>query len=775
MNRSFSGSLKRVGRGTRAELVASWPFSVCAANLAIAVVLAAPDDARAQSAPVFPEPALEDVVVTARKRDERLQDTPISISAFTAAQIDQRGLTDVSQVAQTAPGIHFEAQSGIAGNSNSSSIYIRGIGQNDFIPTLEPGVGTYLDGVYIARSIGGTLDLVDVERVEILRGPQGTLFGRNTIGGAVSLTSKPPAEVLGGYVEATVGSYDRQDYRASVEGPIGDRIEAKLTGGYFSRDGDVTRIVDGRDLGNTNKFVGRADIAFQPTDEWDLRLAVDGTSSSDHGPGSELVALNPNGLAVVDYNTFFGGTPGSPSYYDARFLSRPYKTYDGGPSHDTLNLWGVSFTATRTFGDFDLKSITAYRQFRSEFGLDTDVSPLPVSLTLDNDTGKQFSQELQFNGKFFDDRLKLTTGLYYFRELASDTGYVPYSTFSFSTGGKVRNSSYAVFGQGTYQVTDALEFTAGLRYTIERKGYNPQSNILRATPGSILGDPALGFAEPGIFVGQSILPPGFTFHDFYNVSPVGQLAYHWEKDLMTYVSVSQGFKSGGFTQRALYPLPTVPTFGPEKATVYEVGVKTELFDKRLRINADGFYTDYDNVQIVGLSNGAPIYQNAGSATIKGVEAELSVVPVVGLDLSVSLAYTDAAYNQLAAGVVANGVNLGSKFPFTSKWTGSLSASYTFDVGTIATVTPEIDWSYRSTYYLDYVNSPELRQGGYGFGNITANVRPIGYPWELNVGINNFTDRRYKLNGYADQFVDGSSNAYFSRPLEVFARLRWKFI
>jgi len=737
---------------------------------------------------------LEEIIVTARRVAERLQDTPISVTAVTAATIEQRGFTNVSQIAAIAPNVQFSPTANISGSSSAASIFIRGVGQTDFTLTTEPGVGLYLDGVYIARSVGGVLDLVDVDRVEVLRGPQGTLFGKNTIGGAISIITTPPANTFGGQLEATYGRFDRIDLKASVDVPLSDTIRTKFSIGSFNDDGYARRLLAGDRLGGRQSLTGRFRVLITPNDRLTLDLTVEGTRNRNDsaattmlavgdgtGPGfrtNEGAPIPPSGfVAGVNAALAARGVPVSQRYFDENYrTSSPYSTNGTGPNFSDDDIWGASGTATFELSDaVSLKSITAYRDLDSHFGRDADNSPILVVNTEDFYDQWQFSEEVQLAGKSFDDRLSWILGGYYLKEKGNNVNRVELNNaivgmdgtgkFTIHSGGLVDNESIAGFGQGSFHFTPAFSITAGLRYSDERKAFTPVQFVEEEPFRTIIGP---------------ILPNVKKSVHFTDWAPKVSLEYKWTPDVLTYASFSTGFKSGGFVQRVFPPrVPApgqdprdvIPSFAPEEVKVYEVGIKSTFADNRIRFNAAAFHTNYSSIQITVLDNIAPGTRNAGEGRINGFEAELTAVPASGLNLSFALGYTDAKYTDLQPGVEVTKID---RFPNTSKWTANGAISYLIPVSDAMNLTLRGDWNYRSAYCLDAVNSPLICNDSVSVFGAGAILDFVDTGFSLQVNGTNLTDRQYLSGGNVDLGGLGYAEGTYAPPTRWSITGRYKF-
>ncbi|WP_082703490.1 TonB-dependent receptor [Novosphingobium sp. Fuku2-ISO-50] len=729
---------------------------------------------------------VETITVTARKREEKLQETPISISAFSAKGLESRNITQIDQIAQSVPNLTIKSSVSTSGNNTSASFFIRGIGQSDFLLNVDPGVGLYVDGVYVPRSIGGLLDLLDPERIEVLRGPQGTLFGRNTIGGAISITSQKPSSTWTGYGQVTTGSYNRLDFSARVSGPIAENLLVAVSAERLKEDGYVKNMLPGGpDEGGRNSWSMRGQLSYTPTDRLSIDLAADYTQQRDETSPNVLIAVNPNALLVSSYNAKVGGTcvtaaaSSNPACFSSYYVAGPYRTYStyltsnpvseafaqsvlGAPfaPQSNADIYGVSGTIGYDFGAAKLKSITAFRSVNAVYPRDTDHSPLQVEQVLNRFIDKEFTQELQLSGKGFDDRLKWLIGAFYDHETGTHRDFLDVDLFVALSGGSVKNDSVAVYTQETYEITSKLSLTAGVRWTDDTKRFTPDQYIVQD----------LGL---GIPAGTPLLPNTQVETTAREWTPYVNLSYKWTPDVMTYASYSKGYKGGGFTQRVFPPLPATPSFAPETANVYEVGFKSAAFGHRLQVNGAAFYTDYKNLQVNTLAGIAPITENAAAATIKGFELEAQATPVDGLHLEASTGYLDAAYKHLDQAAIDAGLALGNKLVDTPKWTYALSASYDmqFKWGTIS---PRIDWSYRSSVENDALNHILLHQDGYGILNLALTYHSPDKLWTVSAGGQNVLNKAYIESGFWDMPVTGIVEAAYGRPSEWYLKIKRKF-
>ena len=760
--------------------MASLSRSVALPILALSLVVGA-GQAHAQAAAdgETVESGVEEIVVTARKRAESLQDTPISISAFTEQGLEARQVQQVSGIAQLTPNLIFDTTSPIAGSSAAATMFIRGVGQANSVPTVDLGVGLYIDGVYVARSVGGLVDLLDVERIEVLRGPQGTLFGRNTIGGAISITTAKPDDRLRGEASLLYGTDNHVVTRGMINVPLAANLFVKGTVSYEMQDGYVRR-PDGHHTGDKNRLSGRLALRWQPADAVTVDLAFDGTRERTNGAAYVLTDAVP-GAAFPSFSNLVlnAGTcavgadplnnpPALAACFGPHWISPGRnRDYSDLPAYSNLDLWGVSGVVTIDLGGVELKSITAYRDLKSRFSLDQDHSPVDVASVVTSYTQWQFSQEIQLLGKLFGDRLDWVVGGYYFKEKANDQQRVTFPVADFNSGGDNDNDSLAAFAQGTYAILPALDLTLGIRYTRDTKRFLPRQPIL----STVLPFPP----------GTLILPNVEATRRFEKWTPMANLSYRFSPELLAYVTYSEGFKSGGFTQSVfppIFPAPgqnpadVIPSFEPETVKVIEGGFKSDLFDRRLRLNGALFRTSYQNVQItVQNVSVAPIILNAAEARIWGAELEAVAVPVDGLTLEGGLGWLDAKYIETAPGAQ---VTVTDKLIKAPKWSLSGAIAYKFEAGGDWTVTPRFDYAYRGGVHNNAINSPQAYQPGFSLfdlgiaiENAVAGVTIIGR-------VQNIGDKRYIDSAFSDDANLGLTELVLNRGRQFSLSIRKRF-
>ena len=762
-------------------------------------------EAAAAKEAASPSYGIEEITVTARRREESLQDTPIAISAVSGQGLTERGLDNVTQIGDFTPNVKFNSSVPVSASNATAAIFIRGIGQNDYQLSADPGVGLYLDGVYISRGVGNVLDVLNIGRIEGLRGPQGTLFGRNTIGGAVSVVTKKPGDTLGGSIDLTTGRFNRVQAKATIDLPLAEGVYTSFSGFYHNRDGYVKGIVPGApDLGDTNQLAGRFALRLEPSSDITIDLAIDGTRAREESAPNVMIAQNENAPAAATWNALYSGAagicadPNNPARFsdqrcfNSQWALAPYKhggtfttisdvfnTTSKRPyqSASDLNIWGISGVFEWKLSDaVALKSITAYRKVTGFWTRDSDHSPATIVETNSDWKQDQFSQEFQLSGDALDKRLNWLLGAYYSSESGNHKDLVNIIDAVFLSGAVLKGKSYAVFGQATYEIVDNLNLTAGVRWTQDQKTFN-NANQFVVEAGFLTGAP-FNPDGSGLQDGDPLMGPlgqSATIKD-RAWTPMASLSYRWSPEVLTYVSYSKGFKGGGFTQRVFPPFAFIPSFEPETSETYEAGIKTDLFDRKLRINTAVFLNNYSNLQITvndPTLGFAPIIQNAAKARIKGFEVEILAQPIDGLRFEAGLGFLDAKYKEVDIRALNAGVNVNTHLQNAPKWTLSAGVSYAFELGESGRITPRGDWSYRSRVYNDAVNTPQLVQDGYHLVNAAIAYSDKSDLWNVTLGVKNLTKEVYLGSGYADSF-GGIFEGVYGRPREWYLSAGYRF-
>ena len=582
-----------------------------------------------------PSDALEEIVVTAQKRAENLQDTPIAITALTGESLAELNRDDIASIAAQTPSLAYSEAGG------ESQIYIRGVGSNLFSVGADPSVATNLDGVYLGRSNMGLGQFLDVERIEVLRGPQGTLYGRNATGGAINIYSRMPTDEFEGYGTLIGGNQGRRELNWAVSGPLSEQWSFRLAMRGMRDDG-YTKDLDptGGDKIDDNDIKSLRGILRYRTEAATATLIAD-YSEFDGANTSIKPIADGLGLAISA---------------GANVPSSFHETRNNVPSFLKWQTGGVTATLEAPLNDaVTMTAIGAYRAWDSDFLFNTDGTEIEVTRTSQIYDAKQYSAELRLNGNH--DWGKWIVGTYYLTEDKfgalgliragfTNTGarppaIIPAATFpprSFIIPADNQGSAIAVFGQVDFKLAAAWTLTTGVRFSDEKKedsNYSvtllPDTELLGLySPRPLPGRPAaLGAANR------------LANKSWRAWSPKVSLQWAPGDDQLYYLSYSKGFKSGGYNSFQ----PSNPAYNPEFIKSYELGAKTEWLDNHLRLNASAFHYDYTDLQVSAFLNSLTFTTNAAAATVQGVELELQARVASGLDLFASLGYLDATYDR----------------------------------------------------------------------------------------------------------------------------------
>ncbi|MEN7538490.1 TonB-dependent receptor [Aurantiacibacter flavus] len=721
----------------------------------------------------------DEIIVTAQFREQRLQDTPIAITALDSAAMDARSMTDVTDIAAAAPNLMLRPGGSAFGPA--ATVYIRGVGQYDSSYAFEPGVGMYIDDVYHGSLFGSVFDLLDLERIEVLRGPQGTLAGKNSIGGAVKLYSKQPSGSGRGFIEVGTGSFNRVDVRGAADVTlVPDELFLRVAGVSKNRDGYVERYDFGclypdsgvpsggaantdcklGTEGGVSSHAGRATLYWTPTPTFDVSLSGMIVVENNEVPATKLIRSTLPGIAVpasfdqsrfitgpgsyINYATYSTNAYSDPARYDGQPGAGDHAAFIAEPVSET-RAKEVALTMNLELGDgVSLTSITAYQDYSGRFARDIDLSPFGVNTVMDQWSHEQFTQELRVNASLFDDVVDVTAGAFFYDSDSTFDGtqYNLPGTVAenlFINDDLIQNRSYSGFLHAVFHATDRLNITTGLRYTDDEKTYlfgrkNPfvpsQPTFTRA--GAL--DGVLGEYE-----GDRI---------DYRVN----VDYRWSDALMTYAQVSTGYKGGGINPRPFVSEQATP-FDSETLTAFEAGLKSDLFDRALRLNASIFLNKYKDIILSDRTptpnstrNATPV--NAGDADIKGVEFEATARPVDGLLIDASISYLDFQFTQLGvAGAMIDGVTLDSKAPNTPEWKWSVGTQYELMLGNAGSITPRFDISYQSSFFVNVNNSLTGLVDAYTTANARMTWRSPDEEWEAALAVTNLFDNFYYLNKF----------------------------
>lgn len=782
---------------------------------------------------------LEEVIVTARRREESLQETPVAVSAFSAADLTAAGVSKISDLEMSVPGLQF-SESG----SKTEAIFIRGIGQRDGSAVLDPGIGVYINDVFIPRQDAQMLDTVDTQSVQILRGPQGTLFGKNTTGGAILVTTREPDfDTFETTVSARLGNFGRQDamLRGNIpllENSMGLRYAINRT----SLDGYLENEVDGKDFGDEDRWAATARLVWELSDNFSSELFAYWSRQRERGSAMSCIFQNPNSnLATL-------AAPGAPPFEEMCRRSEELAADDKvsiNSSDSVIEMDSSILALTMDWftGDLNVKSVTGFSywdnivrnddQDGSAISLINNGTLAQNTILRDNDLpieGEeryQFSQELQLHNVAFDGRLQYTLGLFGSLEKIKDNPFtqligpgglqavptgdtvLPFPT-ALATRSDLENLSLAAFAQGTYDITESLQFTLGGRYTYENRerdmdifdvdmdAYCPQLGNSFSL-GNGLCSPISAGQFNQLAGAEPPLPVAFLAsedkrdEEFKQFTPSATLAYIAPMsildrlgmdNLMSYVTYSEGFKAGGFEPRGAELVP----FEPEEVTNYEVGAKIDAFDRRLRLNAAVFYMQYDDIQVRVAEQGEAItdiylfLSNAGKAEVSGAELEATLLLGNWL-FNASSSYTDASYKEFDGQIVdplsgqASTVDRSDEnFVLVPKTTYSFAMQYNW-LSPVGLIAPRLSYYYRDKIFTGI----DEQAINYDSSTIDAlelvNARLSWLPGEdfrLSAYVNNMLDKDYYAGGFTVSASLGAATLVRGQPRTFGVELEYTF-
>jgi iron complex outermembrane recepter protein len=823
-----------------------------------------------------PYSGVEEIVVMARKRAENMQATPVAISAFTDTDLVDKDIRRVQEVGQTVPTLQFD---NAVGQANSARVYLRGVGNGDPISSDDPGVGVYIDGVFLPRAQGALLTVSDIAQVEVLRGPQGTLFGKNTIGGAVNITTrKPDAAEFSSQLEARVGNFHRYDSRVSVNVPlVEERSAVRFSFATSTRDPITKNKSTGRDFQDDKLLGGRFQFMWAPSDASELNFSFDqgrehrvlaggkcivtnrrpnfngGANGTEQSGGADLngdgIIQNQaaaasfaavNGVAIASQGAILASLATNQNQNNFlntcdQDMARDERSVasDLTSSKDYLDTWGSSLVFQQDLSDeLVFKSISAWRRNLNETRIDNDFTQLNFAqASIDAGDGNQvaYSQEFQFNGSAVDDRLKYVFGLYAFKEEIDENAFGGLSTMSpfvgagtlgfrvdpnnqnevisqtFGTaananaaivtsfnsnnaafgfpgvtflGGasyaapgavtntvrKVNNHGYAVFTQGTYDLTDSLALTVGARLTSEAKRVSAEI-----------------FATTGGFVGAAVRRPGeidFAFERsarFKDISPLVNLAWQLSDEAMVYATFSKGFKSGGFNGRANNNVLT-NQIDDEKLNSYELGFKSDLLDNKLRVNGSTYWSLYRDIQLTiprGINGQASIdVVNAGKAEIKGAELEIVAQLMSSLELTAAMGAIHSRYVRFRD--PSNAFAKDRRLLATPTYTGNFGATYALPSMAFGDVRVHSEWIFRGRSGTDVVDSRELRKAKSGELDASITLTLPDGKTDFVVFGSNLLNREYFVNGVNLGDSLGIAYRFYNEPRQYGFEVRRRF-
>lgn len=719
------------------------------ATRTLALVLAA---ALATPAALAQE-ALEEIIVTATKREESLQDIGISVTAYTGEQMQEMGITNSTDLTAMTPGLQYTVP-----NAEGSQInfFLRGVGLNDFADANENPVATYVDEVYRGAMGGLHFQLFDVERAEVLRGPQGNLYGRNTTGGLIHFISKRPTDTFEGYGDFTYGSHDTVKFEGALSGPVPgvDGLKVRVSAATDYHDGYVDNDGPGPDYNSTDAFAGRVQIQYDPSESFSALLNFHGSWNDGQVGAWQHQATKPDpdgNLPLPADEDFYGTCPGCDAF--------GYRDNDNNPWHGefdrdgdvVVHSWGTSGRLEWKFENFDVVSITAFEKVSRLQEEDTDAGPFPLLIPTFGADTDQVTQELRISGG--SDDLRWLGGLYYFSSEVDASYLLDLTNLGFvyfDTDYVQETDSWSVFGNVEYDINDMWTVVGGLRYTEEEKDLDYTNVDLTGLYAFLTGIGAVPLTPfrpaPGdAFVFNSDTVGGLASHDKTNVSGKIELDFKPTDDLLVYASFSRGVKSAGFNTGFLdgtfifaSNTPQTIPFDDETLHSYEIGFKSTLFNGTTRFNASGFYYDYQDFQTFRFELLNQIIFNT-DAEVYGAEFELITSPWDGWDFIFGLALLDATAEDImnpATGAIRDRTMVSAP-----DMTFNGMARYAFPLwgGTMAVVAT---MQYQDETFFDIQNHPISRENGYVIGNARLQWTSPNENWHAAVFVNNIADEEY---------------------------------
>ena len=717
--------------------------------------------------------SLEEVMVMARRREESLQEVPLAITAMGTEDLEMRGIDSTEGLNRMVPNVVI-ASTNFFGRQGGS-FRMRGL----------PNVGVYVDGIAANSSAGTLMNIVEVDRVEVLRGPQGTLFGKNVIGGAIQYITQRPKETFGARVKSTIGSYDRLDLTANVDIPLSETVLTKLTAAKLSRDGFVPSTTIDQRFGSQDDTTGRLDVLWQPTDAFNWRFTAGYDEQRTNGNPSTVWALNP--VCPGDPNppaNFPGGAPNFPCIYEAAGLpiNQEY-VYGAREERKTASDYSGPelFTKSKAFSTeinyelsdtWALKGIGSRREITTTAYADFDGTPYHIFDGANYSEPEETTAELQF--LFSGERFHGTNGFYYYNNetygrrinwLANDlraevdparnalaSAYIRGFFFApvIDQLSYTKTEGWAVFAEWTYDVTDKLSITAGARYNedeVTNAQYTPRTPAPVACCAPVLSvETNGGPARPGTNLGDK----------WTNIAPRVSFQYQWTSDIMTYLTYSEGFNQGGVNNVNGLAIG----FDPETLKNYEIGVRSDLFDRRLRFNASAFFGQYQDIQVSEeIIPRFPTTTNAGEAEVRGVEIEGMLLVTDNFTINYGAGWLDSEYTDLGT---STAIPLGARFPYAPETSYSIGAQYDLELSSGGlTLRTDYGWQDEVDTAADIQKSVIP---AYGLLSARIVYTPSGQNWDVSLFGSNLTNEYYRINGFYIP-TDQMDNGTLGRPRE----------
>jgi iron complex outermembrane recepter protein len=715
---------------------------------------------------VTSEGGIPEILVTADRRTVSIQDVPISITALSGDTLRAAGIQSTEQLSNLTPGLLVQ-------RSVVGKISIRGVGNENYTIAGDPGIAVHTDGVYVARASAGLFDLFDVSRVEVLRGPQGTLYGRNATGGVINVLPNAPSDKFEGRLAGEIGNYNAYRIEGMINAPLASGVSLRLAGMGSWRDGFTKNTFPGAKvrgfdrLDSKDVFALRGQLALDDGGPFTARLSIEHIDDRSNLPAYKYLN-RPTALPTADFGGF------GPD--DLRTVNQGFESAIPGASRNVgkdseffrSRQTGAALHLGYDFGPVKLSSISAYRKTKFNWFNDGDGSNVFYVNYIQQDNNEQYSQEVTLASDQ-DQPISWLVGGYYFKETGDSFIALPFTfgaglPFFIEVGGTARTEAVAGFGEVRWQATERLKFTAGARYNHENRSTAYRYEI--------------NFGAP--FVRN---PTGDA--SFNAFTPRFVINYEATDTVNLYASATRGFKSGGFNLLAVQP-----GFDPETLWAYEAGIKAQTPDRRLTVNGNFFYYDYKNMQVGQIVNLQSVLTNAAKSRLYGAELEVSARPVDGLDLGFTAAWLNARYQQFCTGdptkpnaPVSSGCNAanpidlsGNALPRAPEWTLTGTAGYTVDLGASGGLNFRTDLRYQSEIFFTQFNRPLISQGGFMTANAAVTWTSENDRYTVGAFVNNLTNKTF----FTEVLESGAFNpqlvaqAYVAPPRTYGLRAAVKF-
>ena len=700
-------------------------YALPSRSLLPAIVLSLGCSAAAQA-----QEEIEEVVVTAQKREQRLIDVPVAVSAFSKDFLKDYRVDSVDDLVRYTPGL-----TGYNYGVSNPIMVIRGLSGNDFGSGADATFGVYVNDVFTGRKTTSINDIIDIERVEVVKGPQGTLFGRNSTAGAVSITTNRPGPDYEAEIAVKAGNYNLWQADAAINIPINDTLYFRGAVRGRTRDGYVKNIVDGNEFPDDDEtVVGRASLRYVPSDNLDIEVAVDGHFHNGNTPAVKssyriigaAFGLSPQlASAILSPGEKYGKYEDIASNLPDRGVSGHKDDQDIAMVSGHIE-WDVS-------EDLSVTSITAYRQYDVDFGDDDDGTPYTFLHTFQAEQQHQFSQEVRLNGKW--NKLDWFLGASILDEKIDVLGRVHYDESLYLIGPRTLveervitnadNFGWAIYGDATYAITDRLNFSAGVRYSDDNKDFTIQ----------IPTDPVNGF---NIVLYPTADVPVSLSDSFSAWQPRFAIDYHWNDYIMTYAGVSRGFRAGGYNNYAVQA-----KFDPEYVWSYEVGAKAQSADGRFAGEVAGFHYTYDDLQVLLPIGGAFIVQNAAQASGEGMELSVNAEPIDGVTFFSNLTWLNTEYDKFIVSPTDD--RSGNELTRAPDIKANVGGQYKFPLFGQVSGFIRADWYYTSKFYFNSTNSAFVTQDPYSLINGAFGIEGQDGHWRVTVFGDNLLNERYLLS------------------------------